>query len=373
MKREIIFHDKDQNKVKIEIELKEDQRFSMSGEIDGSMGQCEDSIKPATPHQERLIEIWKKYHLNDMNAGTIKQEQILEDYKKQHDKSRLEYKKQIKILDTTSPDLTTIDILTYEERKKEREKITAKIIELKKDKLVIIEKKDKLRKETNSGWFIIKHLGIKEFFNNYSQLVSLINKLLKKKDDEIEKLQENLKTIQMKTMLYDKHPETGEPYQYGTAWLKRELPENLWTEIKTLCTEIEKDEKRRKRAYDKGSWTDLDVEIQVLGKYLKMTPKEAEVNITHTGKNEYTAEGIEYIVGTKSEIKEKAREYLTDDTELYKIWVEEEIKKGNAGGIMNIDDWADYVIRTDGYGLTLNGYDGGEYYDSDLELYVIRK
>jgi len=372
MKREIIFHDKDQNKTKIEIELKED-RFSMSGEIDGSMGQCEDSIKPATPYQERLIEIWKKYHLNDMNAGTVKQEQILNDYKKKHNKDRLEYEEQIKILDTTAQDLTTIDLVTYEEIKKERETLTANLIQLHKDKIRITEEKNRLRKETNAGWFIIKHLGIKEFFNNYAQLVSLTKKLLKKKDVEIEGLQENLKTIFMKTMLHDKHPETGEPYQYGTAWLKRELPKDLWNEIETLCTEIEKDEERRKRAYGKGSWTDLDVEIQALGKYLKMTPKEAEANITCTGENEYTAEGIEYFVGTQTEIKEKCREYLTDDTELYGMWVEQQIKEGNAGGVMNIDDWADYVIRTDGYGATLNRYDGDEYYDSDLELYVIRR
>jgi len=45
----------------------------MSGEYNNGMGQCLDSIRPADNNQKRLIEIWKAYHLNGMNAGTPKQ------------------------------------------------------------------------------------------------------------------------------------------------------------------------------------------------------------------------------------------------------------------------------------------------------------
>ena len=43
-----------------------------------------------------------------------------------------------------------------------------------------------------------------------------------------------------KTMLYDKHPKTGKPYQYGTAWLKRVLPDNFENDLNILLDELEK-------------------------------------------------------------------------------------------------------------------------------------
>lgn len=372
MKREIIFHDKKEDKVKIEIKLKEN-RFAMSGEHGGGCGQCQDSIQP-TPNQKKLIDIWNAYHLNDMNAGTIKQEKVLTDYKEKNNKDRLQYDEQILILDSTSPELKTLNSLQVQEINKERNEIKAKIIELKNDKAKIIEKKEEIKKQKSDGWFIIKHLDIKYCFHSTAQLTVFVKKELTKRDKEIQELQNNFKTVALKTMLYDKHPETGEPYNYGSAWLKRELPKDLWETVNKICKEIEIDEQKRKQKYSGGSWDDLDIEIQAIGKFLKMTPKEAEENIEETRENHvYTAEGTDYIVGTDNEMKQYCTDYLTDDAELYGMWVEQQIKEGNASGIMNIDDWADYVINSDGYGATLNGWDGTEHYDSDLELYVIRR
>ncbi len=85
MRKDIYFNDSEKNKIHIEINLKEN-RFSMSGDCGGSCGQCYDSINP-TETQKRLIDIWKKYHLNNMNAGTPEQEEALKgfdgDYTKQ--------------------------------------------------------------------------------------------------------------------------------------------------------------------------------------------------------------------------------------------------------------------------------------------------
>ena len=371
MKREIIFHDKNGDKTKIEIELNE-KNFSMSGETGNGCGQCQDSIQ-TTPNQQKLIDIWNSYHLNDMNAGTIKQEKLINEQLKKH-KISYEYDKALKILDYTSPDLKTLDTLELEEINKERNKIKSRIIELKNDKLKIIEEKEEIKKQKSDGWFIIKHLDIKYFFHNITQLASFVKKELAKKDIEIQEFQEQFKIVAFKTMLYDKHPETGEPYQYGTSWLKRELPKDLWEQVETICKEIETDELERKNKYKGGSWKDLDPKTQALGKFLKMTPKEAEENIEETKEDhEYTAEGIDYIVGTDSEVEEYCIDYLTNDTELYSMWVQDQIKQGNASGIKNIDNWADYVIRSNGYGQVLNRWDGSEHYDSDLEIYVIRR
>ena len=76
MKKTVVFKDKLGNLAKIEIELNEGC-FSMSGDCAGSSGQCQDSIKPKNKAQKNLLELWKKYHLNDMKAGTPKQEAAL--------------------------------------------------------------------------------------------------------------------------------------------------------------------------------------------------------------------------------------------------------------------------------------------------------
>ena len=80
MKREFKFIDKDKNLVRIKCEIREGKHgdvFTMSGEYCGSMGQCLDSVHPKNKEQTSIIEIWRRYHLNDMHAGTPKQEECL--------------------------------------------------------------------------------------------------------------------------------------------------------------------------------------------------------------------------------------------------------------------------------------------------------
>ena len=69
----------DANKVKFEIkcEIKTNGSFSVSGSYGGGGGQCQDHIKPANHAQQQLLDIWNKWHLNDMKAGTEKQEELL--------------------------------------------------------------------------------------------------------------------------------------------------------------------------------------------------------------------------------------------------------------------------------------------------------
>lgn len=83
------------NLVTIEIKLinKENKGFcfSASGNVwnarhtDIEMGgQCLDEIKKLIPHNDTfnfIFDMWNKYHLNDMNAGTIKQAEALKNFK----------------------------------------------------------------------------------------------------------------------------------------------------------------------------------------------------------------------------------------------------------------------------------------------------
>ena len=66
-------------KAQIEYKLRQTDRgpaFSATGVYDGGAGQCLDSIAAAYPSDEmvrRIVAVWKRYHLNGMNAGTPEQ------------------------------------------------------------------------------------------------------------------------------------------------------------------------------------------------------------------------------------------------------------------------------------------------------------
>lgn len=45
-------------------------------------GQIYDDFKCQTPAQKKLVEFWKKHHLNDLKAGTKAQTELLEEYRK---------------------------------------------------------------------------------------------------------------------------------------------------------------------------------------------------------------------------------------------------------------------------------------------------
>lgn len=93
------------NKIKVEMELKETAKglcFSCVGEVYGiktgqfNAGQCEERINEILAGDKLWDEIyifWKKYHLNDMRAGTPAQEEFLK--KNRNEDSNYESDKKI--------------------------------------------------------------------------------------------------------------------------------------------------------------------------------------------------------------------------------------------------------------------------------------
>lgn len=80
MKRTVIFKDAAKNKVVFDAEITERNgypEFTASGEYCGGAGQCFGHVEPDGDNQKKLIEIWRKWHLNGMHAGTEKQEEHL--------------------------------------------------------------------------------------------------------------------------------------------------------------------------------------------------------------------------------------------------------------------------------------------------------
>lgn len=98
MKEKLIFHDKENNLIDLDIEIKEDKTFTMSGNMGGSCGQIQDNIKPLNKEQKELLEIWEKWHLNDMKAGTEKQEQALKEWRLKNKINGYAYDQEVEFL-----------------------------------------------------------------------------------------------------------------------------------------------------------------------------------------------------------------------------------------------------------------------------------
>lgn len=69
LQRNISFVDADGKRARIDVEITTRNGYhelTMSASYLGSCGQCLDDIKPANKEQKRLIDIWKKYHLKNI-------------------------------------------------------------------------------------------------------------------------------------------------------------------------------------------------------------------------------------------------------------------------------------------------------------------
>jgi len=334
--------------------------FSMSGEGQGSMGQCYDDIKPKNPKQKRLIEIWKTYHLNGTKAGNEAQTKKLEEMPKPYD-----YDKALKFLNgfkQNGEPISAIELQEIEEKRKMLEYNIDKV----KTKLETIKdlKTEKLKNFQMGGMYIVlKDLEMeKKFFNTRLKLKYFFERLEKKENILLDKLKSELEQEQEKTLLYGRGKD-GILYQYGATWHRVDLPKNLWEEVEQLVKDIrEIEEKSRVKG---GSWEELHEYKKVaLGKYLDLEPKEAEEDITEEYDGVYSYCGVEYYVLTEDEAQDKAEDYLGD--ELWQMAVE----SGNTK--MGKQEWIEWVISQDGYGQTLNHYDGTEHFDEENQVYIMR-
>ena len=85
IKQKIQFKDLLNNKVKVTIKIV-DGKLSIMGEYwDDNFGQIQDNIKPKNKAQQRFVDIWNEWHLNNLNPWTPEQMRALKwkglDYK----------------------------------------------------------------------------------------------------------------------------------------------------------------------------------------------------------------------------------------------------------------------------------------------------
>ena len=260
-KKRIRFKDMRNELVTVEIAIVAG-RLSMSGDYDGGGGQCQDSIHPATIAQGRLIQIWNKHHLNDMNAGTPKQTKALKDFDGDYT-AQCEYLAQI---GADSKPLTALEVKTnthllvaiddkikeVEEKRKEIEELA----EICKGNhancwVKVPEAIQRVRsfKKMNykDGRYFMDHMFSGRRLNREVEL------LIKANDKEKARIEKEEKApLLLKSLCYDKHPETGEVYKYGTSWLKVELPSDITSQLDTILADIESEgtEQSELSAYD---------------------------------------------------------------------------------------------------------------------------
>lgn len=65
------------------VKLRKDERNLIAG------GQCIEDCATIIPRH--LLEIWERWHLNDMRAGTMKQETFLREYRANHPDCKMSY------------------------------------------------------------------------------------------------------------------------------------------------------------------------------------------------------------------------------------------------------------------------------------------
>lgn len=92
---EVSFIDADNHRAKIRVELRGQEgqtTFSASGDYLGGGGQCLEKIKPRTEAQKKLIQLWEKHHLEEVNKikhFQVNLESLMTEIKKEEEERAL--------------------------------------------------------------------------------------------------------------------------------------------------------------------------------------------------------------------------------------------------------------------------------------------
>ena len=356
-KRIVTFRDMDKNRWSICFELRDCNRtqksrktlqdiqakyeLSVTGDGGISCGQCWEYIVPRTENQRKLIALWKQYHLNHMSAGTKMQSQYLfgsqyiDDFNQfidwsQHHQDHFElndFYRDFKITDIQKPDVKK---------------------------------------------FIQKYMG-----NNPS-------KYMCKKDCCCIAAPNDFYVQCLFLAIRGLYDDRG--YKYGTGWLYEELPLDIKQQIDSMCDLIEQEEKLLTQqltpVFDMGDeifQAGKDVVEQVmalrdcnldeakrfiaLGIHLKCTFGDLNdtFKVSDTDLQIYSANGINYHIGTEYELNSIAEDIVHNDDEYRNLWIES-VKSGET--TESLSEWLDSLVENDGWVSILNHWNGK--YDSYL-------
>lgn len=357
-KQSIRFRDANKNSwcVEIEIRNKECERInrltlkpftqlyeiSVCGQGGRSCGQCNDHINPRTAGQRALLDFWSKYHLNGMSGGTHKQTRYL--HSKQYEDDYYHF----------------LELYTriHNDDRKDFNTVHRCIL----DNGFDID---------NSAWKQVQS-AIKKMNGNPVRYIMGAGKYDAKHDSKDYYVQCFF------LALHGIYEDRG--YKYGSSWLYDPLPDNIFEIVQNLCETIKIEEEEYTNSLspefnmgDEKFEPNSDIIEQVmelreceeyeaiifiaLGMHLKCT--YGDLNDTFQAIEEdarlYSANGIEYHIGTYEELENLADDIVHNDSEYEEFWREAVASKSTTS---SLKDWLDSIISEDGWASVLNHWDG---------------
>jgi hypothetical protein len=342
--RTIEFLDAENNKVIFNAEITTRNNyfeFTASGEYAGSMGQCFDHVKPANDNQKALIDIWHKYHLNGMNAGTPEQSEYL----------------------TNCVNMFTPETLKQRAISGYQKILLEKAWNKNHDEFLKYQQENRKAGIDMSFGYSEENTSktdeeeAKIFANENTPL--MINEATKTLENKnIDDYYFKCGLLREAHLLEVKHPKTGEPYKYGCGWIINELPEDFDTILTDLLDAIEEEEeeKRERKVTEEDSelFTEFSEPetVHALALMLDLCVNEIE-DIEENNNCRYTVQGVDYLAGTDDEMDEEWNNYLDsyiDDC----VEIPAEIEN-----FFDRDKYINY-LKQDGRGHSLNSYNGDE-------------
>lgn len=340
-------------------EFKENLEVYICGEGGTFSGQCCNDIVPRTKGQKELVDFWEKYHNNGMSGSTKIQREYLKGEQYKND-----FNKFVKLFSGYNKDLrsnfdsTTLDIIHRTYQVQPKDMVTLKGVfdrYMNSNPIDYILGFDPERfKHTSNDYYV------KCFF------------------------------LAVRGLYIDRG------YRYGSEWLYSPIPKDICQRIDDLCGLLQTEEeelsqeiavpddfdmsgdgfKATKSIVEKVMEMRGCVEYKAkrfiaLGIRLQSTFSDLNDTFEEVEDCLYTANGIEYYVGTEEELYKIARNRLFNDGEYNHLWREAVAAKSTTD---SLQDWLESVVDDDGWCGILNSWDGTyKEYEIDKEWICVSR
>lgn len=340
-------------------EFKENLEVYICGEGGTFSGQCCNDIVPRTKGQKELVDFWEKYHNNGMSCSTKIQREYLKGEQYKNDFNAF-----VKLFSGYDKDFrsnfnsATLNIIhrTYQVQPKDMATLKGVLDRYMNSNPIdyILGFDPERLKHTSDDYYV------KCFF------------------------------LAVRGLYIDRG------YKYGSKWLYSPIPKDICQRIDDLCGLLQTEEEELSQEIAVSDDFDMSGDgfkatKSIVEKVMKMrncVEYEAKrfialgirLQSTFSDLNDtfeevedclYTANGIEYYVGTEEELYKIARNRLFNDGEYNHLWREAVAAKSTTD---SLQDWLESVVDDDGWCGILNSWDGTyKEYEIDKEWICVSR